>query len=632
MAEKLQIIIVGRDKFSKALGKLSKALPSLKTVALGASAAIVGVGAALIAMTKSTAEAFDAVQKFSDQLGLSTEFLSGMQHAAELSGVQIKTMNKSLQQLQVRVGEAGRGIGEGKDAFESLGIEIHSTTGMLKTAESILPELAEALHNTASATERAEIASKIFGQRGIQMLQIFKNGKAGLEAMTAEAEKFGLIIDSQAGQQAAEFNDSLTRLKASLIGLRNEIAKNIMPIITGLANRFAEFIANNRKSILFWSTDFIKSLGLVLEYTGYVVAAMIDSWRGLEMTFHLLLSAAANFAADFLRIFETISGGTDRFIKVFSELAPLLGVTGIALERLTESWRQSNVTTQEAIENLKEFSGEQFQSMLDIVDTGSAVSRLSEFTEKFRQMLAEIQAEGLPKVDMEIGIKEQLSEGIEESKVKTAEWFEWLHNARIDEMEGWKELVEEVIAESSGTAESLTTSAFEGMSAMAGQTLALTQRFGKKAFGAQKAIGIADATIKAYQAFNTNLAAYPYPIGPIMAAIALATGLAQVAMIASLEPQGQAHAGLTNVPREGSYLLSQNERVLSPIQNQDLTEFLSSDKTPSVENMVVNIEILPNATNANALLEMDERVFEEIVEAQIIPALSKLKSSGITYD
>ena len=38
---------------------------------------------------------------------------------------------------------------------------------------------------------------------------------------------------------------------------------------------------------------------------------------------------------------------------------------------------------------------------------------------------------------------------------------------------------------------------------------------------------------------------------------------------------GQAHAGLTNVPREGTFLLDRGERVVAPEQNRDLTDFLA---------------------------------------------------------
>jgi len=76
-------------------------------------------------------------------------------------------------------------------------------------------------------------------------------------------------------------------------------------------------------------------------------------------------------------------------------------------------------------------------------------------------------------------------------------------------------------------------------------------------------------------------AAFPYNVGPVAMATAAAAGnLAGVT--------GVAHGGLENVPKESTYLLDKGERVLSPNQNQDLTNFLqnSGDKKPVTVNVI----------------------------------------------
>jgi hypothetical protein len=84
--------------------------------------------------------------------------------------------------------------------------------------------------------------------------------------------------------------------------------------------------------------------------------------------------------------------------------------------------------------------------------------------------------------------------------------------------------------------------AFEAMTAkektkhVLGELQNMTQglaRHNKVAFDINKGLGIANATIGAYESFNKNLAAYPQPLGGILAAGALASGLMQVQAIAS---------------------------------------------------------------------------------------------------
>lgn len=67
-------------------------------------------------------------------------------------------------------------------------------------------------------------------------------------------------------------------------------------------------------------------------------------------------------------------------------------------------------------------------------------------------------------------------------------------------------------------------------------------------------------------------------VGPAIApgaaiAAAAAAGVLMTAVGSSL--QGQAHAGIENIPREGTWLLDGGERVLSPAQNRDLTGYLN---------------------------------------------------------
>lgn len=57
-------------------------------------------------------------------------------------------------------------------------------------------------------------------------------------------------------------------------------------------------------------------------------------------------------------------------------------------------------------------------------------------------------------------------------------------------------------------------------------------------------------------------------------AVTIAGGV-QLAKINSMQPP-QAHGGLTNVPAEQTFLLSQGERVLAPSQNRDLTAFMAN--------------------------------------------------------
>lgn len=95
------------------------------------------------------------------------------------------------------------------------------------------------------------------------------------------------------------------------------------------------------------------------------------------------------------------------------------------------------------------------------------------------------------------------------------------------------------------------------------------------------------------------------------------------------------HAGLEFVPRETTYLLNRGERVLSPEQNKDLTQFISNigqsgnaDTRPvSIESLV--IEVLPNATSLDVLREITVEELREEFVFKMIEALDDVDRLGV---
>lgn len=71
-------------------------------------------------------------------------------------------------------------------------------------------------------------------------------------------------------------------------------------------------------------------------------------------------------------------------------------------------------------------------------------------------------------------------------------------------------------------------------------------------------------------------------LGGTAAATAMAAGMHRVNLIRSMEFMGQAHGGLDYVPKTGTYLLEQGERV---VRKQD-----ASNSSGAVFNQVVHVD------------------------------------------
>ena len=648
-SEALRFNIFAKDEFSKNFDKLINKLPSLKTVAFSAAGGLSAIGTSLLAITKTTATAYDKIGKFSDQTGLSTEFLSKMNVAAEFADVNINTMNKSLERLQIGIGEAAKGIGLAKDTLADFGIPLEQANGQLHTTESILPLLADRFKEMTSATERTEAAQKLFGQRGIEMIKILKDGSEGLAKYSVEAEAMGLVIDQQAAKNAAKFNDALYKIKGTTIGLKNEIGERLMPIITGLAEKYSDFSKNNKDKIIDFGKNFVNVMYKIVEKTSYGVATIMDFWNSVKAGW---LEIKILFSDLYIAYEELVR---NMVIKA-SDMLQAMNVKGVFDEAIAQAegflWSTGN-----GYDNIKKM-GEQAKEDLDeLLGKGLHVDKVEDFSDKIKTAIAEIKALGTAEIskaeDTDKGVifgldqfdleKENYQQHLTDLAALHDEYFlteqekldEWYalelekyqenNDAMIQLREIYDERQRELDEKQAEVDERLSKQRIKTQATAFGKIASIGKAFGKDFFEFTKAAAIAETTINTYlSAVSAFAKAGGYPWGIFPAAASIAYGLAQVATISS---QSYAHGGLTNVPREQTMLVDEGERILSPDQNRDLKNFMAEGGgggTVIIENM----NILPNATNAEMLLELNKSDWEEIVEYNIMPALKSLNNRG----
>jgi hypothetical protein len=169
----------------------------------------------------------------------------------------------------------------------------------------------------------------------------------------------------------------------------------------------------------------------------------------------------------------------------------------------------------------------------------------------------------------------------------------------------------------------------ENFRAFSGTVQSLAEGQGGALARLAKGLAIAEALISAYLAGNKALASVPFPLNLAAAAAVTAQGLATVERIRQVHV---AHGGLENVAAEGTFLLQRGERVLSPGQNRELSQFLAGTEGRGGGGVVIEnltFHILENATSAEALLAMEQADLRRIVTERIIPALDELARLGI---
>jgi hypothetical protein len=284
--------IKAQDKTAAAFSKVESGLNGLRK-----GAQIVGTGLAAMAaagtaafgiMARDVLKTGDEIHKLSSRLGISTEALSQLKHAADLSGVQFTTLSKALQQMIRVTSEGASGMKASADILAELGVDAQRLKNL--RPEQMFEVLAEALRGVANDADRVRLAEKLFGARGTGVLAMMEDGAAGIQAMRQEANELGLTLSQQGANNIAAFNDSLTRLKGQFMGLTQTIVVEFTPQLT----RLATWAKDNLPAAI---TSAINALGwfekgwAALKVTGAAAVSLIA--HGIE---NLLIGLRTLFA------------------------------------------------------------------------------------------------------------------------------------------------------------------------------------------------------------------------------------------------------------------------------------------------------------------------------------------------
>lgn len=241
-----------RKKMKKAGGVITKFAGGIagvvkKLAKFGAAFIAIAAGGLAI-FIKAAFKSLDAVGKLADQIGISVDALQGLQFAAGLTGVSTEKLNKSVQILGRRIGEAQQGIGEGKSALKSLGITIEDIVKL--NPEEQFKLIADGIAGLATQSEKAAVANQLFGRAGADLVNTLQLGSKGIAEFIKENRRLQGSLSRLDVKQIEEANDQIQRLKTAFTGFINTLAVKLAPVVRNLAVILTELFINFREKAL----------------------------------------------------------------------------------------------------------------------------------------------------------------------------------------------------------------------------------------------------------------------------------------------------------------------------------------------------------------------------------------------
>jgi len=202
IAEDLKKVDTAAKGTRRSLSDTERMLQSVQRNA----ASFLGLGAAAGAIWKlaDSIRAFASYgSQFSDlsaRIGASAESLQKLSYAGQLTGVSLETMTSALGVMQ-------RTLSTTPEKFAALGLAVDTLRGL--EPDQQLAAIGDALKGISDPADRAAAAMSVLGRGGAAALPLLTSD---LSEAADEAERLGLVMDSEAVAAADRLDDGLTKL------------------------------------------------------------------------------------------------------------------------------------------------------------------------------------------------------------------------------------------------------------------------------------------------------------------------------------------------------------------------------------------------------------------------------------
>ena len=440
------------EKFDAALSEVKKTATQVVAI----TTAFVGT---LGAVTLASAQAGDAAAKGAQRAALQAEAYQELGFAADRSGVSIEQLETAMKRQALVAGQTAQGTGEAKDAYKALGISVVGSTGALKSQEQLLYETADALAGVTNDTERAALASRIFGESGANLLPLLNQGSAGIEALRLEARELGFVLDEEATRRSEQFIDSLTDLKAIGVGLRNIIGSALIPVVTEIAHEVREWYIANKEVIEQKLEVWVGKLTAFVQSAREEVARITEVMGGWEKTLGFISKAVGALAAAWAAFragkaiyaigaaFTALSAPIWTSIGIIAAVVAWFGALYLVLEDI---WT--------FVTGGKSVTGEFLESLGLDEETLAAVNRLLDAARGLAGSLGELLNLVASRIASALGIDAQTALELFNALLKEAGkllwdlaggWIEvliWGLNGVAGILEGWTKILDGIIA------------------------------------------------------------------------------------------------------------------------------------------------------------------------------------------
>ncbi len=300
---------------------------------LGASAA---VGGSILAVGKSTADYAGDMYDMARGAGIGVEAFQKLAYAGRMSGVETEKLSASLVKFDRMVAEATGGNKTYMQTFEDLGIKIKDSAGNLRQPNEIFEDVADIFHNTEDGIGKTALAVELFGKSGADLIPMLNDGKAGLKAFYAEAERLGLALSNEMIAKGDAFSDQLENIGEQVKGVKLQLGAALIPALSAATEKISKVIDKITKWVQ-ENPELAATIGNIAMTTG--------KWIAILGTAAIAISSVAFIILQFRKAFRAMSDAVTIGISIFKNIKNTFLVVDKAMKGYTKTQKLATVAT-----------------------------------------------------------------------------------------------------------------------------------------------------------------------------------------------------------------------------------------------------------------------------------------------
>lgn len=300
---------------------LMSAMKSLPKSILAASAGLGAVGGVVGGLIASgITSAFSAVTSFasnlgevggrlvdmSDRTGIGVEALAELEHAAQMGGTSLESLEGGLTKMGVKLADAAAGSDSARAAFDAIGVSVGELQGM--SPDQQFERIADGLASISDPGQRAAATMDIFGKSGADLIPLMKDGSAGIKAFREEAKRLGRITEEDA-RAVDELGDTFANVQSAMSNAATTVAAAFSPALNDLGQALIPVAS--------WLGETARVVAPVVAGFGKAVSAVYSLSTAMELLNGAGLFIEETFGSIGTTFTATIAGLSEDFGDMF---------------------------------------------------------------------------------------------------------------------------------------------------------------------------------------------------------------------------------------------------------------------------------------------------------------------------